>query len=70
MFVHVPSGSCSIAIYHDKNNTSRLDTGEVDIPTELMGVSTNKRGLMRLFSFEKSQVSLSEKLSSLEILLQ
>ena len=68
--IAVPSGSYSIAIYHDINNNGQLDTGLFGIPDEPTGTSNNERGFMGQPSFEKSNVAISNGDTSLEIILE
>ena len=68
--IAVPSGSYSIAIYHDVNSNGQLDTGLFGIPTEPTGTSNNERGFMGPPSFEKNKVTVSTNDTSLEVILE
>lgn len=70
ILIDVPSGSYSIAIYHDINNNGQLDTGLFGIPTEPTGTSNNERGFMGPPSFEKNNVTVSNGDALLEIILE
>lgn len=52
----LPAGDYAVAVYHDRNNNSRLDTRLGMIPAEPWGVSNNAKGLfgMSTPSFQDS----------------
>ena len=68
--ITIPSGSYSIAIYHDINNNGQLDTGLFGIPSEPTGTSNNERGFMGPPSFEKNNVTFTKNNTALEVILE
>lgn len=55
----LPFGSYAVTVYHDKNDSGRLDSF-MGVPTEAYGFSNDARGMMSAPSFEKAKIELKE----------
>lgn len=69
----VPSllfGEYAIAVYHDSNVNTKLDTNLVGAPTESYGFSNNARGLFGPPSWEKARIIIDKASQSFSIQLK
>lgn len=58
-FTGLPSGSYSVAVYHDENNNQKMDKNLFGAPTEAYGFSNNVRPVFSAPSFEECKLNLS-----------
>ena len=45
-FKNIPAGEYAVSIYHDENNSGKLETGIFGIPKEDIACSNNAKGKM------------------------
>ena len=62
-FDRLAAGTYAVAVVYDEDRNGELNTGLLGIPTELVGLSNNAKGLFGPPSFEKASFVLSEPLS-------
>lgn len=58
-FENLPDGTYAVAVIHDENSNSEMDTGTFGIPTEAYGFSNDARGMFGPANFEDSKFELS-----------
>lgn len=63
-------GEYAIAVYHDENTNTKLDTNVVGAPVEPYGFSNNARGLFGPPSWENARVEVNESTLTISILLK
>ena len=69
-FEDIPPGTYALAIIHDENSTSKLDTNWLGIPTEGYGFSNDVKGTLGPPSFEAASFSYDGRNLALTIRLQ
>lgn len=67
-FDQLAAGTYAVSVVYDEDLDGKLGTGLLGIPTELVGMSNNAKGVFGPPSFEKSAFPLSQSLS-IDILL-
>ncbi|NGM87507.1 DUF2141 domain-containing protein [Parapusillimonas sp. SGNA-6] len=63
----LPAGDYAVAVYHDDNESGRLETNIFGLPQKGYGFSRNVRPKMRAPSFDKARFSLPEQGAELDI---
>jgi uncharacterized protein (DUF2141 family) len=63
-------GSYAIAVYHDENRNTRLDTNILGAPTERYGFSNDARGLFGPPSWEKARFDIESEQVTVTIQLK
>ncbi|MEO9803930.1 MAG: DUF2141 domain-containing protein [Reichenbachiella sp.] len=58
-FENLPNGTYGVAVIHDENANSELDTGTFGIPTEAYGFSNDARGMFGPANFEDSKFEVN-----------
>lgn len=58
-FENLPNGTYGVAVIHDENSNSELDTGTFGIPTEAYGFSNDARGMFGPAKFEDSKFEVN-----------
>ena len=58
-FTSLKTGTYAVSVIYDEDLNGELNTGLFGIPTELVGMSNNAKGLFGPPSFEKASFSLS-----------
>ena len=59
-FKDIPTGTYTIAVFHDENSNEKLDKNFLGIPNESYGFSNNARGIFGPPSFEESKFELNK----------
>lgn len=59
-FASLPSGTYTVACYHDENSNEELDTNPLGIPTEVYGFSNDARGTFGPPDLEDQQFSVTQ----------
>ena len=59
-FPNLPAGTYAVSVVYDENSDGKLNTGLFGIPTELVGVSNNAKGVFGPPSFDKTSFSVPE----------
>ncbi|MCB1810658.1 MAG: DUF2141 domain-containing protein [Candidatus Competibacteraceae bacterium] len=62
-FDELPAGTYAVTVIYDEDSNGELNTGLLGIPTELVGMSNNAKGLFGPPSFEKTAFLLEESIS-------
>jgi uncharacterized protein (DUF2141 family) len=64
---NLPAGNYAVAVYHDDNESGRLETNFFGIPQKGYGFSKNARPRMRAPTFDEARFSLPEQGAELDI---
>jgi uncharacterized protein (DUF2141 family) len=64
---NLPAGDYAVAVYHDDNETGRLETNFLGIPQKGYGFSQNVRPRMRAPAFDEARFALPEQGAELDI---
>ncbi len=62
-FTQLTAGTYAVSVIYDEDLDGKLNTGLLGIPTELVGMSNNAKGLFGPPSFEKTSFPLSQSLT-------
>jgi uncharacterized protein (DUF2141 family) len=64
---NLPAGEYAVAVYHDDNESGRLETNFLGIPQKGYGFSQNARPRMRAPTFDEARFSLPEQGAEVDI---
>lgn len=67
-FEQLTAGTYAVSVIYDEDKNGELNTGLLGIPSELVGMSNNAKGLFGPPSFEKTSFSLTQS-QTIEIVL-